>query len=58
MILDLTSLRTLVAAVDLDGFGKAAEVLHLSPSTVSLQLRALEERLGNHCFGKLVVVRS
>ncbi|BDU21566.1 LysR substrate-binding domain-containing protein [Dyella sp. GSA-30] len=53
MILDLTSLRTLVAAVDLDGFGKAAEVLHLSPSTVSLQLRALEERLGKPLFRKI-----
>jgi len=52
MILDLTSLRTLVAAVDLDGFGKAAEILHLSPSTVSLQLRALEERLGKPLFRK------
>lgn len=53
MILDLTNLRTLVAAVDLDGFGKAAEVLHLSPSTVSLQLRALEERLGKSLFRKI-----
>jgi len=53
MILDLTSLRTLVAAVDLDGFGKAAESLHLSPSTVSLQLRALEERLGKSLFRKI-----
>jgi Transcriptional regulator len=53
MILDLTSLRTLVAAVDLDGFGKAAENLHLSPSTVSLQLRALEERLGKPLFRKI-----
>jgi DNA-binding transcriptional LysR family regulator len=53
MILDLTSLRTLVAAVDLGGFGKAAEVLHLSPSTVSLQLRALEERLGKPLFRKI-----
>jgi len=53
MILDLTSLRTLVTAVDLDGFGKAAESLHLSPSTVSLQLRALEERLGKPLFRKI-----
>lgn len=52
MLFDLTSLRTLVAAVDLDGFGRAAESLHLSPSTVSLQLRALEERVGKPLFRK------
>ena len=52
MLFDLTSLRTLVTAVDLDGYGKAAESLHLSPSTVSLQLRALEERVGKPLFRK------
>lgn len=52
MLFDMTSLRTLVMAVDLDGFGKAAESLHLSPSTVSLQLRALEERVGKPLFRK------
>ncbi|KJV36886.1 LysR substrate-binding domain-containing protein [Luteibacter yeojuensis] len=50
MILDLATLRTFVTAVDLDGFGRAAEKLHLSPSAVSLQLRALEERLGTAIF--------
>jgi DNA-binding transcriptional LysR family regulator len=53
MILDLPALRTLVTAVDLDGFGKAAEALHRSPSAVSLQLHALEERLGKPLFRKI-----
>ena len=53
MILDLPALRTLVTAVDLDGFGRAAETLHRSPSAVSLQLRALEERLGKPLFRKV-----
>ena len=52
MILDLAALRTLVAAVDLDGFGRAAELLHRSPSAVSIQMRALEERLGKPLFRK------
>jgi DNA-binding transcriptional LysR family regulator len=53
MILDLATLRTLVTAVDLGGFGRAAEKLHLSPSAVSLQLRALEERLGTAIFQRV-----
>jgi DNA-binding transcriptional LysR family regulator len=52
MILDLAALQTLVAAVDLDGFGKAAERLHRSPGAVSLQMKALEERLGTPLFRK------
>ena len=42
MILDLASLQTLVAAVDLKGFGKAAERLHRSPAAVSVQMKALD----------------
>ncbi|QWT22245.1 LysR family transcriptional regulator [Bacillus sp. NP157] len=53
MILDLATLRTLVTAVDLGGFGRAAEKLHLSPSAVSLQLRALEDRLGTAIFQRV-----
>jgi DNA-binding transcriptional LysR family regulator len=52
MLFDLTALRTLVAAVDRGGFGKAARYLHRTPGAVSLQLRGLEERLGKALFKK------
>jgi DNA-binding transcriptional LysR family regulator len=50
MNLDLSALRTLVAAVELGGFGMAARQLHRTPGAVSLQLKALEERLGQELF--------
>lgn len=53
MILDLAALRTLLLAVDLGGFGKAAERLHRTPAAVSLQMRTLEERLGQELFRKV-----
>jgi len=52
MLLDLSALRTLVVAVDLHGFGKAARQLHRTPGAISLQLRALEERVGKPLFRK------
>jgi len=48
--LDLPSLRTFVAAVELGSFGKAAEAVHRTPGAVSLQLKALEERLEQPLF--------
>lgn len=53
MNFDLNTLRTLVAAVDLNGFGKAAERLHRTPGAVSLQIKALEERLDKKLFRKV-----
>ena len=50
MNLDLSALRTFVAAVDLGGFGKAAHQVHRTPGAVSLQLKALEERLEQPLF--------
>jgi DNA-binding transcriptional LysR family regulator len=52
MLFDLSALQTLVTAVDLNGFGKAARRLHKTPGAVSLQLRGLEERLGKDLFRK------
>ena len=52
MVLDLSALQTLVAAVELGGFGKAAVRLHRSPGAVSLQIKALEERVGTELFRK------
>lgn len=52
MLLDLPSLQTLVTAVELGGFGKAAERLHRTPGAVSLQIKALEERVGTPLFRK------
>lgn len=52
MLLDLALLQTLVLAVDLDGFGKAAVRLHRSPGAISLQIKALEQKLGCELFRK------
>lgn len=52
MLFDLSALRTLVVAVDLGGFGKAARRLSRTPGAVSLQLRGLEERVGKPLFRK------
>ena len=43
--MDLDLLRTFVAVVDGGGFTRAAERLHRTQSTVSQQLKRLEERL-------------
>lgn len=52
MLLDLSLLQTLVTAVDLGGFGKAATQLHRSPGAISLQIKTLEERVGAELFRK------
>ena len=43
--LDLTALRSFVAVADMGGVTKAAGVLHLTQSAVSMQLKRLEEAL-------------
>ncbi len=43
-------LRTFVTVVDLDGFNSAARRLHKTQSTVSQQIRRLEEELGHRLF--------
>lgn len=48
--LDIDVLRTLAVAMDLGGFGRAAERLGRSQSAVSLQMRRLEERVGRPLF--------
>jgi DNA-binding transcriptional LysR family regulator len=44
--LDMDVLRTLVTAIELGGFARAAATLGRSQSAVSLQMRKLEEQLG------------
>lgn len=44
--LDIGTLRTLITVVDTAGVTKAANKLHLTQSTVSMQLKRLEETLG------------
>jgi DNA-binding transcriptional LysR family regulator len=39
-------LRTLVAIADRGSFADAARALHLAPTTVSLHIAELEERIG------------
>jgi len=48
--LNLTHLRSLVAVVDRKSFTRAAQVLHLSQSTVSQHVRLLERRVGSELF--------
>ncbi len=44
--LDLTALRSFVAVADMGGVTKAASLLNLTQSAVSMQLKRLEESLG------------
>jgi DNA-binding transcriptional LysR family regulator len=44
--LDLDTLRTLVVAYDLGGYGQAAERLGRTPSAVSLQMKRLQQDVG------------
>ena len=44
--LDMTALRSFVAVADLGGVTRAAGALHLTQSAVSMQLKRLEESLG------------
>jgi DNA-binding transcriptional LysR family regulator len=50
--LNLDTLRTLVVAYDLGGFGQAAERLGRTPSAVSLQMKKLQEDVGGTLFRK------
>jgi DNA-binding transcriptional LysR family regulator len=47
---DLDLLRTFVAIVDNGGFTRAAERVGRTQSTVSLQIKKLEEGLGRRVF--------
>lgn len=50
--LNLDTLRTLVTACDLGGFGQAADRLGRTPSAVSLQMKKLQEDVGSSLFRK------
>ena len=50
--LDLDTLRTLVLASDLGGYGQAAERLGRTPSAVSLQMKRLQQDVGATLFRK------
>src|SRR5271165_2655734 len=50
--LDLDTLRTLVIAYDLGGYGRAAERLGRTPSAVSLQMKRLQQDVGSVLFRK------
>jgi len=49
---DLDLLRTFAAIADSGGFTRAAERIGLTQSTVSLQIRKLEEGLGHAVFAR------
>ena len=44
--LDLTALRSFVTVAEAGGVTRAANLLHLTQSAVSMQLKRLEEALG------------
>lgn len=50
--LDLDTLRTLVVATDLGGYGQAAARLGRTPSAISLQMKRLQDDLGARLFRK------
>jgi len=50
--LNLDTLRTLVTAYDLGGYGQAAKRLGRTPSAVSLQMKKLQEDVGATLFRK------
>jgi DNA-binding transcriptional LysR family regulator len=50
--LDLDTLRTLVTANDLHGYGQAAARLGRTPSAISLQMKRLQEDVGARLFRK------
>jgi DNA-binding transcriptional LysR family regulator len=50
--LDLDTLRTLVVANEVGGYGQAAERLGRTPSAVSLQMKRLQEDVGAKLFRK------
>ncbi len=52
VVLDLDTLRTLVAASDLGGYGQAAQRLGRTPSAVSLQMKRLQDQVGVPLFRK------
>ena len=50
--LDLDLLRTFVAVVDAGGFTRAGERVHRTQSTVSQQIRKLEDDLGHRLIDR------
>ncbi|MGO8470121.1 LysR family transcriptional regulator, partial [Rhizobium leguminosarum] len=50
--LDLYQLQTFIAIVDSGSFTKAADRVYKTQSSVSIQMRRLEERIGKHLFIK------
>lgn len=50
--LSLDSLRTLVVAHDVGGFGRASERLGRTPSAISLQMKRLQDEIGVQLFTK------
>lgn len=50
--MDVKTLHTLIAIVDHRGFAAAGRAVGLSPSGVSLQIKALEDELGLSLFDR------
>ena len=57
-MLDPVLLRSFVAVADSQNFTRAAERLHLTQSTVSQQVRRLEESLGCQLLDRCLLYTS
>ena len=51
--LDLTALRALVTVSEVGGVTRAAGLLNLTQSAVSMQIKRLEESLGTALFNRV-----
>lgn len=49
-LLDLDILKTFIAIAETKSFSKAADIVHRTPSAVSMQVRKLEDMLGRSLF--------
>ena len=52
MLVTLRQFQYIIAVADTGSFSKAAELVHAEQSTVSQQVRTLEERLGVEIFNR------
>ena len=52
MLLDIVVLRTFVAVVEAKGFTRAAALVNLTQSAVSLHIKRLEEQVGRRLFDR------
>ncbi|NOD35813.1 LysR family transcriptional regulator [Ruegeria sp. HKCCA6837] len=53
IVMNINQLKTLLAVIEQKSFAAAGEVIGLSPSAVSLQIKAMEDELGVQLFDRI-----